>query len=160
MLDYSNFASKIIEATARKDIPDMLILLDKLTLLKREKSRLLSSLSKDQFVKLLSTISNKQDALNNIVIKFYELGQIKNIDRLDAAFRRRIKHENIDIIEIESASSNINKNYIESNFDKNTLFIYKLNPQLLAGIKIKTSDGEFEYSANQHLIDLKEALVA
>jgi hypothetical protein len=52
------------------------------------------------------------------------------------------------------------KTAIENKFGNEAIYIYKLNSNLIAGIKIKTFEGEFEYSLNQHLIDLSNALVA
>ena len=160
MFDFSKYAAFMLENTEKKDISELILLLDNLTMLKQEKNKLLSSLTVTQFNQLLESINNHNPNVTSLFIQFHELGQIKNVDRLNTAFRRRLRNNGIQVIEIESATPVIDKTAIENKFGNDAIYIYRLNSTLIAGIKIKTFEGEFEFSLNQHLIDLSNALVA
>ena len=160
MFNYSQFATKMLSVINRDKIAPALEFLDKLTVLKYEKQRLFSSLGVEELDQFLCLINKESGELNNLVVEFHQLGKIKNIDRLNSAYRRLLHQNSTSVLEIEYASEPIDKKSIEKALGQNAIYIYKLNPNLIAGLTIKSSMGEFEYNLNQHLIDLKAALVA
>ena len=160
MFNYSQFATKMLSVINRDKIAPALEFLDKLTVLKYEKQRLFSSLSVDELREFLLLINKGSRKLNDLVVEFHQLGKIKNIDRLNSAYRRLLHQNGTSVLEIEYASKPIDKKSIEKALGQNAIYIYKLNPNLIAGLTIKSFMGEFEYNLNQHLIDLKSALVA
>lgn len=156
MLDPNRYAMTLVKHNEnRKALVQWIDVLNHLYL---EHKQLLKTIDENQLKKLLISLDCPAIIID-LLLTMRENKDLSLLPRVAASFRRRLAESGAPVIDVTMAEkSETTLRNIQNHFGEHSVIVDTIDEGLLAGVRIATPSGTYEYSLQNRLNGLAQAL--
>lgn len=158
MIDPNTYAQLILADNPSEEYQGVVESLEMMTELVHQKGKVLQTLGPDKFLQLFKDSLPGGSKFIEILQIIHKNGDLKLLPRINISFRRHLNQKGYTVVEVSAPQDFTNVDDIKSQFGQDTIVISNYDPTLIAGARLTTIKGTYEYSLDLMLNRLGQTL--